>query len=107
MNFHDLNRCDYCARVMYKNVSGKYKLCSLKCKSYFKKNKTNHKLETIILQNISKGWSEINTIFIKVNFVDKFEFISVIGRMIYFEKTLKTKTINELSMLSYISKVKK
>ena len=107
MVFSDSMRCEYCARLIYKNVSGKYNLCSIKCKNYFRKNKLNNELEKIILQNISKDWNEINTIFSKGNFGDKFEFISAIGRMVYFDYTLKTKTKNELSMRSHVSKVKK
>lgn len=107
MNLSHLNRCQYCARIIYKNVSGKYKLCSSRCKSYFRKHNPNIELEKLILQNISKGWNEINVIFSQINFVDKFEFISIIGRMIYFDKTLKTKTKKELSMRSFISIVKK
>ncbi len=107
MNPSNLNRCEYCSRLIYKNVSEKYKLCSLKCKKYFRRYKPNNELEKIILQNISKDWNEINTIFSKVNFGDKFEFISAIGRMVYFDHTLKTKTKNELSMRSHVSKVKK
>ena len=101
------NRCEYCARLIYKNISRRYKLCSLKCKSYFRRYKPNNELEKIILQNISKGWNEINTIFSIVQLADKFEFISAVGRMVHFENTLKTKSKDELSMRSYISKVKK
>ena len=107
MVFSDSMRCEYCARLIYKNVSGKYNLCSIKCKNYFRKHKLNNDLEKIILDNISKGWNEINILFSKINFKDKFEFISAIGRMVYFDKTLKTKTKNELSMRSLISIVKK
>ena len=107
MAFSDSMRCEYCARLIYKNVSDKYNLCSIKCKNYFRKNKLNNELEKIILDNISKGWNEINILFSNINFKDKFEFISAIGRMVYFEHTLKTKTKNELSMRSHVSKVKK
>ena len=107
MNLNNVSRCEFCARIIYKNVSGTYKLCSLKCKNYFKKNKSNDALEEFILQNISKGWNEINVIFLTVNNIDKFEFISAIGRMVHFDNTLNTKSKNEISMRSFISKVKK
>ena len=41
------------------------------------------------------------------NFSFNFEFISAVGRMVHFDNTLKTKSKDELSMRSYISKVKK
>jgi hypothetical protein len=107
MNLYNASRCEYCARIIYKNVSGTYKLCSLKCKKYFKKNKSNDELEKFILQILSKGWNEINVIFSTVNNIDKFKFISAIGRMVHFDKTLMTKSKNEISMRSFISKVKK
>ena len=49
MNPSNLNRCEYCSRLIYKNVSEKYKLCSLKCKKYFRRYKPNNELEKIIL----------------------------------------------------------
>jgi predicted ATPase len=107
MNLPYVTRCEYCARLIYKNVSGKYKLCSLKCKNYFKKNKSNNELEKLILQIISKGWNEISVIFSTFNNIDKFEFISAIGRMVHFDNRLKTKSKNEISMRSCVSKVKK
>ncbi len=107
MHSSNPNRCEYCARLIYKNISGRYKLCSLKCKNYFRRYKPNNELEKIIFQHISKGWNQINTIFSLVHFVDKFEFISAVGRMVHFDNTLKTKSKDELSMRSYISKVKK
>ena len=107
MHSFNHNRCEYCARLIYKNISGRYKLCSLKCRNYFRRYKPNNELEKIILQNISKGWNEVNTIFSLVQLADRFEFISAVGRMVHFDKTLKTKSKDELSMRSYISRVKK
>ena len=46
-----MQRCDYCGRIIYKNVSGKYFLCSSKCKTKFK----NKVIILSAIDNLIKG----------------------------------------------------
>ena len=73
-----MDRCDYCGRILHINRSDKYFLCSKKCKQKFKNN--------IVLSN-----------------TNKFEIVSSISRLIYFEKKLIKKEKGEINLKTNIS----
>ena len=73
-----MDRCDYCGRILHINRSDKYFLCSKKCKQKFK-NKSDI----------------LNT--------NKFEIVSSISRLIYFEKKLIKKEKGEVNLKTNIS----
>lgn len=100
------SRCNYCGRILYKNVSNKYIVCSEKCKSLIKKTDKLKSVDSIVFGLIDYKWNKVEDLFQKVQ-IDKFEFISSIRRLIYFKKKLKTKESKEINQKSLISKVKK
>ena len=91
-------RCDYCGRILYKNVSGKYNLCSANCKYKFK-NKTYFKeLELAVFSEIKNGII-VSDLVSKLAH-EKFDIVSAVRRLIYLEKTIYLKTNNELNLKS-------
>ena len=99
-------RCDFCARILFKNVSGTYKLCSKKCKTYFK-NKSKIEIIDKAFQNTNiNEWTQISNLINSINGYDKFEKIASISRLIYFKKKLILKNTNERNLKSEV-KVKK
>ena len=87
-------RCDYCGRSLFKNASGKYFLCSTKCKSKFKNQNFMLKLEKNVFLNVVDGITpnDVNK-FIES---DKFDVISAVRRLVYFKKILYIKTNDEI-----------
>jgi len=93
-----MTRCDYCGRSLFKNVSGQNNLCSNKCKSKFKNKNLMIKLETIVFSNMVNGITskEMN----KIVLVDKYDLISAVRRLVYFDKKLSIKTNDEINQLT-------
>tara|TARA_B100000902_G_scaffold399808_1_gene472674 strand:+ start:5323 stop:5625 length:303 start_codon:yes stop_codon:yes gene_type:complete len=93
-----MTRCDYCGRFLFKNVSGQNNLCSNKCKSKFKNKNLMIKLETIVFSNMVNGITskEMN----KIVLVDKYDLISAVRRLVYFDKKLSIKTNDEINQLT-------
>jgi len=87
-------RCDYCGRSLFKNVSGKYFLCSTKCKSKFKNQNFMLKLEKNVFLNVVDGITP-NDVNKFIEF-DKFDVISAVRRLVYFKKILYIKTNDEI-----------
>ena len=67
-------RCDYCGRILYKNVSGKYNICSAKCKSKFKNKKLIRELELVVSSEIKNG-IKVSDIVSKLQY-EKFDIVS-------------------------------
>ena len=98
-------RCNYCGRILYKQVSTKYFVCSQKCKRLIKNNTYIETVDSIVLRVNSTKWSTVDDLNKKVD-VNKFDFISSVRRLIYFKGLLLTKEKKEINQKSLISKVK-
>ena len=99
-------RCDFCARNLFKNVSGTYKLCSKKCKTYFKNKSKIEIIDKAVYNKNIHEWTQISNLINSINGYDKFEKIASISRLIYFEKKFLLKNTKELNLKSEV-KVKK
>tara|TARA_X000000368_G_scaffold384647_1_gene343407 strand:+ start:131 stop:448 length:318 start_codon:yes stop_codon:yes gene_type:complete len=99
-------RCSYCGRILYKNISEKYFVCSIKCKSLIKKFNYINKVDSAVININSHKWNTVEDLLKKVE-IDKFDFISSIRRLVYFKNELKAKEEKEINQKSHISKVKK
>ena len=73
------SRCNYCGRILYKNVSNKYIVCSEKCKSLIKKTDKLKSVDSTVFGLIDYKWNKVEDLFQKVQ-IDKFEFISSVRR---------------------------
>ena len=100
------SRCRYCGRILYKKLSEKYIVCSSKCKSLIKKFDYIKKVDSIVINLNSYKWSTVEDLSKKVD-INKFDFISSIRRLVYFENILKAKERKEINQKSLISIVKK
>ena len=99
-------RCNYCGRILYKNVSDKYLVCSSKCNSLIKKIDYIRKVDSAVININNCKWSTVEDLSKKVD-IDKFDFISSIRRLVYFKNILKSKDEKEINQKSLISKVRK
>ena len=99
------SRCSYCGRVLNKQVSEKYFVCSQKCKRLIKNSSYIETVDSIVLRVNSTKWSKVDDLNKKVD-VNKFDFISSVRRLIYFKGLLLTKEKKEINQKSLISKVK-
>ena len=81
-----MDRCDYCGRILHINRSDKYFLCSKKCKQKFKNKSDILNTNKFVLNLVSKEWISVNDIVLSNT--NKFEIVSSISRLIYFEKKL-------------------
>ena len=99
------SRCSYCGRVLHKQVSEKYFVCSQKCKRLIKNNTYIETVDSIVLRVNGTKWSTVDELNKKVD-VNKFDFISSVRRLIYFKGLLLTKEKKEINQKSLISKVK-
>ena len=100
------SRCKYCGRILYKNVSEKYSVCSNKCKSLIKKFDYINKVDAIVIGMNNYKWNTVEELSKKVE-ISKFDFVSSVRRLIYFENELKAKEDKEINQNSLISRVKK
>ncbi len=100
------SRCNYCGRILYKNVSDKYFVCSNKCNSLIKKMDYIRKVDSAVINVNNYKWSTVEDLSKKVD-IDKFDFISSIRRLVYFKNILKSKEEKEINQKSLISKVRK
>ena len=91
-----MQRCDYCGRIIYKNVSGKYFLCSSKCKTKFKNKKYISEIENAVISVVKDGIM-VNEI-VKILEYDKFDIVSAVSRLIYQKEKLYIKTKSELNL---------
>ena len=91
---------------MYKNVSEKYYVCSIKCRSLIKNSDYINKIDSAVININGYKWNTVEDLLKKVE-IDKFDFISSIRRLIYFKNVLKSKEKKEINQKSHISKVKK
>ena len=91
---------------MYKNVSEKYYVCSIKCRSLIKNSDYINKIDSAVININGYKWNTVENLLKKVE-IDKFDFISSIRRLIYFKNVLKSKEKKEINQKSHISKVKK
>ena len=99
-------RCNYCGRTLYKQVSEKYFVCSLKCKSLIKNTEYIISVDSIVFDLNNYKWNKVEDLSQKSQ-INKFDFISSVRRLIYFQEKLRAKDIKEINQKSLISKVKK
>ena len=99
-------RCNYCGRILYKNVSNKYLVCSSKCNSLIKQIDYIRKVDSAVININNYKWSTVEVLS-KIVDIDKFDFISSIRRLVYFKNILKSKDEKEINQKSLISKVRK
>jgi len=100
------SRCRYCGRILYKQVSEKFFVCSQKCKTLIKNITYMDTVDSVVLGVNSTKWSTVDELFKRVD-VNKFDFISSVRRLIYFKGLLLTKEKKEVNQKSLISKVKR
>jgi len=100
------SRCSYCGRILYKQVSEKYFVCSIKCKSLIRNKEYIISVDSIVFDLTDYKWNKVEDLSQKVQ-INKFDFISSVRRLIYFEAKLRAKDIKEINQKSLISKVKK
>ena len=100
------SRCNYCGRILYKQVSEKYFVCSQKCKTLIKNITYIDTVDSIVLSINSTNWNTVDELYKKVE-VNKFDFISSVRRLIYFKGLLVAKEKKEIKQKSLISKVKR
>ena len=91
-----MQRCDYCGRVLYKNVSEKYFLCSSKCRTKYKNKKYLSKLEQSVTSVVKNGIL-VKEIVNKLDY-DKFDTVSAIRRLIYKKGSLFIKANSEINL---------
>ena len=90
-------RCEYCARILKINRSDTYLLCSQKCKSKFKNKNQIKKVDEYVLGSINNEWYFVKDIVLPKK-SNKFEIVSSISRMIYFENRLIKKNNDEVNL---------
>ena len=100
------SRCRYCGRILYKQVSEKFFVCSQKCKTLIKNITYMDTVDSVVLGVNSTKWSTVDELLKRVD-VNKFDFISSVRRLIYFKGLLLTKEKKEINQKSLISKVKR
>ena len=100
------SRCRYCGRILYKQVSEKFFVCSQKCKTLIKNITYMDTVDSVVLGVNSTKWSTVDELLKRVD-VNKFDFISSVRRLIYFKGLLLTKEKKEVNQKSLISKVKR
>tara|TARA_B100000989_G_scaffold248741_1_gene196248 strand:- start:479 stop:796 length:318 start_codon:yes stop_codon:yes gene_type:complete len=100
------SRCNYCGRILHKQVSEKYYVCSIKCKSLIKNAEYIISVDSIVFDLNNYKWNKVEDLSQKVQ-INKFDFISSVRRLIYFQAKLRTKETKEINQKSLISKVKK
>ena len=99
------SRCRYCGRILYKQVSEKFIVCSQKCKTLIKNITYMDTVDSVVLGVNSTKWSTVDELLKRVD-VNKFDFISSVRRLIYFKGLLLTKEKKEINQKSLISKAK-
>ena len=96
-----MDRCEYCGRILNINRSDKYLLCSKKCKQKFKNKIEILSTNKFVLNSVNKEWISLkNNVSSNKN---KFEIVSSISRLIYFEKKLIKKEKGEINLKTNIS----
>ena len=53
------SRCSYCGRVLHKQVSEKYFVCSLKCKSLIKNTEYIISVDSIVFDLNNYKWNKV------------------------------------------------
>ena len=96
-----MDRCEYCVRILYINRSGKYLLCSKKCKQKFKNKIEILSTNKFVLNSVNKEWISVKNIVSSNK--NKFEIVSSISRLIYFEKKLIKKEKGEINLKTNVS----
>ena len=96
-----MDRCEYCGRILYINRSDKYLLCSKKCKQKFKNKIEILSTNKFVLKLVSKEWIPVKNIVSSNK--NKFEIVSSISRLIYFEKKLIKKEKGEINLKTNVS----
>ena len=100
-----MDRCEYCGRILHINRSDKYLLCSKKCKQKFKNKIEILSTNKFVLKLVSKEWIPVKNIVSSNK--NKFEIVSSISRLIYFEKKLIKKEKCEINLKTNVSIKKK
>ena len=100
------SRCSYCGRVLHKQVSEKYFVCSIKCNSLIKNTEYIISVDSIVFNLNNYKWNKVEDLSQKAQ-INKFDFISSVRRLIYFQAKLRTKDAKEINQKSLISKAKK
>ena len=96
-----MDRCEYCGRILHTNRSEKYLLCSKKCKQKFKNKIEILNTNKFVLNSVNKEWISIKNIVSSNK--NKFEIVSSISRLIYFEKKLNKKEKGEINLKTNVS----
>ena len=96
-----MDRCEYCGRILYINRSDKYLLCSKKCKQKFKNKIEILSTNKFVLNSVNKDWISVKNIVSSNK--NKFEIVSSISRLIYFEKKLIKKEKGEINLKTNVS----
>ena len=96
-----MDRCEYCGRILHINRSDKYLLCSNKCKQKFKNKIEILNTNKFVLNSVNKEWISIKNIVSSNK--NKFEIVSSISRLIYFEKKLIKKEKGEINLKTNVS----
>jgi hypothetical protein len=90
-----MQRCIYCGRALYKNKSGKYYLCSSKCRSKFKNKKNITEIEKAV--SVMINGILVNYVVGKLEY-EKFDIACAIRRLIYKNKNIFIKTNDEINL---------
>ncbi len=96
-----MDRCEYCGRILNINRSDKYLLCSKKCKQKFKNKIEILSTNKFVLNSVNKEWISVKNIVSSNK--NKFEIVSSISRLIYFEKKLIKKEKGEITLKTNVS----
>ena len=96
-----MDRCEYCGRILNINRSDKYLLCSKKCKQKFKNKIEILSTNKFVLNSVNKEWISVKNIVSSNK--NKFEIVSSISRLIYFEKKLIKKEKSEINLKTNVS----
>ena len=96
-----MDRCEYCGRILNINRSDKYVLCSKKCKQKFKNKIEILSTNKFVLNSVNKEWISVKNIVSSNK--NKFEIVSSISRLIYFEKKLIKKEKGEINLKTNVS----
>ena len=96
-----MDRCEYCGRILNINRSDKYLLCSKKCKQKFKNKIEIFSTNKFVLNSVNKEWISVKNIVSSNK--NKFEIVSSISRLIYFEKKLIKKEKGEINLKTNVS----
>tara|TARA_A100001035_G_scaffold199299_1_gene159830 strand:+ start:964 stop:1281 length:318 start_codon:yes stop_codon:yes gene_type:complete len=100
------SRCSYCGRILHKQVSEKYIVCSIKCKSLITNTEYIVSIDSIVFSLNNYKWNKVEDLSKKAQ-INKFDFVSSVRRLIYFQAKLRAKDAKEINQKSLISKVKK